>query len=35
VLRWTFKALGNADAAAEAARECEAARLAREAAQRG
>ena len=35
VLRWTFKALGNADAAAEAAREFEAAKRAREAAQRG
>ena len=35
VLRWTFKALGNADAAAEAAREFEAAKSAREAAQRG
>lgn len=35
VLRWTFKALGNPEAAAEAERECEAARLAREAAQRG
>src|SRR5512135_2144840 len=34
VLRWTFKALGNADAAAEAAREFEAAKRAREAAQR-
>lgn len=34
VLRWTFKALGNADAAAEAAREFDAARRAREAAQR-
>ena len=35
VLRWTFKALGNADAAAEAAREFETAKHAREAAQRG
>ncbi len=35
VLRWTFRALGNADAAAEAAREFEAAKRAREAAQRG
>lgn len=33
VLRWTFKALGNPEAAAEAERECEAARLARKAAQ--
>lgn len=35
VLRWTFKALGNEAAADEAAREFEAARQAREAAQRG
>jgi len=35
VLRWTFKALGNADAAAEAAREFDAAKRAREAAQHG
>jgi tetratricopeptide (TPR) repeat protein len=35
VLRSTFNALGNAEAAAEAAREIEAARRAREAAQRG
>jgi len=35
VLRWTFKALGNKAAADEAAREFEAAKHAREAAQRG
>jgi tetratricopeptide (TPR) repeat protein len=35
VLRWTFKALGNQAAADEAAREFEAAKHAREAAQRG
>jgi tetratricopeptide (TPR) repeat protein len=35
VLRWTFKALGNQAAADEAAREFEAAKRAREAAQRG
>jgi hypothetical protein len=35
VLRWTFKALGNAEAEVEAAREFEAAKQAREAAQGG
>jgi len=35
VLGWTFKALGNAEAAAEAARECDAARRSREGAQGG
>jgi hypothetical protein len=35
VLRWTFKALGNAAAAAEAEREFEAAKRAREAAPGG